>query len=730
MKIANRISLSFLILITLITVIASSIIYLIAKDNLRNAIYAQLEITVQQRSRNLETYLEMLKVSTVQFSNSVVLENLLKALKNDPRDSKEAFDIAMKRLRMTKEDDPEIYEFLLLDASGMVVASTDEGSIGLDKSKDEYFLNAGKNVFIKDAYYSEQLKERLIAVSAPFLDSNTSEFIGVLVARIKMAGIDKLMLESAGVTRSGEVYIVNRNGFMITPSKFLKDTFLKQRVDISGFKKGLLDRQVTISTDYRGVKVLGSHVYIPEMQWYLLAQIDEKEAFAPLAKLYILFLAILFTVPLFAYLLSMYLTKVIVDPIYKLQKGMEIVGQGNLEHKVATAARDEIGQLSRAFDKMIGNLQMKEAKLITLNRAVEQSPAAVTITDENGIITYVNPKFEEMAGYSAAEVIGRNPSILKSGQQGPEFYKVLWETILSGRTWHGEFHNRKKNGSLYWESAYISAVRDLKGEITNFIAVKEDVTERKKMLEELENKNRELLKLDTLKTEFVSVVSHELRTPLSIIKEGVSLVLDGVIGEINSTQNKILTTSRDNIDRLARIINSLLDISKIESGKVELKKKSVDTRALIKNVVSLFEAKAQEKGLEVKVSLPPEGALNLYIDEDRIIQVFTNLIGNSLKFTEKGHIGISLVDKGKEFEFAVSDTGIGISAEDLPKVFKKFMQFGRVAGNGEKGTGLGLSIAKGLIELHNGSIRVESESGKGSKFIFTLPKQLAGLSNG
>jgi len=142
-------------------------------------------------------------------------------------------------------------------------------------------------------------------------------------------------------------------------------------------------------------------------------------------------------------------------------------------------------------------------------------------------------------------------------------------------------------------------------------------------------------------------------------------------------------------------------------------------------VVSLFETKAREKGLEIKVNLPPVGRLNLYIDEDRIIKVFTNLIDNSLKFTEMGNIGISLIDKGKEFEFTVSDTGIGISGEDLPKVFKKFMQFGRVAGNGEKGTGLGLSIAKGLIELHNGSIRVESEPGKGSKFIFTLPKQQA-----
>jgi len=361
--------------------------------------------------------------------------------------------------------------------------------------------------------------------------------------------------------------------------------------------------------------------------------------------------------------------------------------------------------------------------LVALNRAVEQSPAVVDITDKNGILTYVNPKFEELTGYSAAEAIGRSSRILKFEHREPEFYKELWETILSGKTWHGEFHRQKKDGTFYWEDDHISAVRDLKGQITSFIAVKEDITERKRMLEELEEKNRELFKLDTLKSEFVSVVSHELRTPLSIIKEGVSLVLDGVIGEINPTQNKILTTSKNNIDRLSRIINSLLDISKIESGRVELKKKSVDLRALIKTVVSLFEAGAREKGLEIRVSVPPKGELNLYVDEDRIIQVFTNLIGNSLKFTEKGHIGISLLQKENEVEFTVSDTGIGISSEDLPKVFGKFMQFGRVAGNGEKGTGLGLSIAKGLIGLHNGRIWVESQVGKGSRFIFTLPKQ-------
>ena len=155
---------------------------------------------------------------------------------------------------------------------------------------------------------------------------------------------------------------------------------------------------------------------------------------------------------------------------------------------------------------------------------------------------------------------------------------------------------------------------------------------------------------------------------------------------------------------------------------MELKKKIVDFKALINNVFVAFENKAKEKGLELRLNLPKDQGLDLYIDEDRIIQVFTNLIGNSIKFTEKGHIDVSMAQKENEVEFTVSDTGIGISVEDLPKVFNKFLQFGRTPGAGEKGTGLGLSIAKGLIELHRGKIRVESELGRGSRFIFTLPK--------
>jgi signal transduction histidine kinase len=244
----------------------------------------------------------------------------------------------------------------------------------------------------------------------------------------------------------------------------------------------------------------------------------------------------------------------------------------------------------------------------------------------------------------------------------------------------------------------------------------EDLEESKA---QLELTNKELKKLDQLKSDFVSTVSHELRTPLSIIKEGVSLVLDGVSGDVSEKQRKILDISKFNIDRLARIIDSLLDISKIEAGKVELKRSLVSVAEITRQVALSFEIKIKEKGLALKLDVDKSKG-KVYADPDRMAQVVTNLIGNALKFTQSGRIEVSCEDKKDMVVCSVKDTGVGISRDDLPKIFNKFQQFGRLAGAGEKGTGLGLSIAKGIMDMHDGSISVESEPQKGACFTFAL----------
>lgn len=236
----------------------------------------------------------------------------------------------------------------------------------------------------------------------------------------------------------------------------------------------------------------------------------------------------------------------------------------------------------------------------------------------------------------------------------------------------------------------------------------------------LQREVAERMRAEKLKDDFVSTVSHELRTPLSIAKEGVSLLLDRIPGEINAQQEHVLTLAKNSIGRLTHIINDLLDISRIEADCMVLDIDRVRLDSLIGEVASSFEQKARQKGLEIRTRLDGE-PMDALGDPNRIMEVLINLVGNALKFTEHGYIEIATSRTANEIVCSVRDTGIGIPEEHLPHLFTKFRQFHRTEGAGERGTGLGLAIARSLIQLHHGRIWAESSAGHGSTFTFTLP---------
>jgi len=344
---------------------------------------------------------------------------------------------------------------------------------------------------------------------------------------------------------------------------------------------------------------------------------------------------------------------------------------------------------------------------------VEQSPASTIIADTNGNIEYVNPRFTQITGYSAEEVLGKNPRILKSGEQSPEYYKELWDTITAGNEWRGEFHNKKKNGDLYWESAYISPVRNTDGEVTHFLAVKEDITKRK----EAEAKLKAAM---DVKSNFISTVSHELRTPLTIIKEDIAIVLDGAAGRVKKKQREVLEIAQRNIDRLARLINDVLDFQKLNSGRAQFHMQDNNLNDIAQNIYKTMAGTVQKNGIELRLELD-ESIPKIKSDNDKIIQVFTNLIGNAMKFTEKGSITIATRKIQNAIRISIIDTGCGMKKEDLPKVFHEFEQLANANERKTGGTGLGLAISKGIVEKHGGKIWVESELDVGTTFNFLLP---------
>jgi signal transduction histidine kinase len=247
----------------------------------------------------------------------------------------------------------------------------------------------------------------------------------------------------------------------------------------------------------------------------------------------------------------------------------------------------------------------------------------------------------------------------------------------------------------------------------------------KALYRELEKKNEELKELDNLKSEFVSTVSHELRTPLTIIKGAIGQVLDGIYGDIKPEQRDKLAMALKGTNLLQRIIDDLLDIAKLEAKKVRLNKNLFDMNDMVLEVQNSFLALAAKKGLSIRTSFS-KTQIAIWADRDRIIQVLTNLVSNAIKFTEQGCIDIRIDDFGDHVLCSVKDTGRGIAEDDLPKVFDRFQQFGKSYAPGQEGTGLGLSIAKYLVELHKGTISVNSELGVGSSFFFTLPREIPG----
>jgi PAS domain S-box-containing protein len=491
------------------------------------------------------------------------------------------------------------------------------------------------------------------------------------------------------------------------------------------------------------------------------------------------------------------------------------------------------------------------AEVRRLKQAVEQSPTTVMITDLEGRIEYVNATFQALTGYTPEEVLGLSPNFLQSGLHPPAFFQELWQTLKEGRIWRGELRNRKKNGELYWEKATISPVLDEAGQPASFLAVKEDITEHKRVQEALVQSERryqelvehqgegfgivdanerftfvnpaaeltfgvppgtltgrlltdflaegalasleeqtrlrkdgsrstyelQIYRLDgavrTLlvtatprrdetgsvtgtfgvfrditerkemeqamegaktaadaanqaKSAFLANMSHEIRTPLNAVLGFLHLLRETTL---TLQQQDFLDKASLSAKDLLGIINDILDFSKIEAGRVKVEQLPFALKELVDNLEATLSGKAAEKGLALVVDLEPGLPAALQGDALRLGQILRNLGSNALKFTAEGEVriavrGQTLAEGGMRVDFQVSDTGIGMTAEEMSGLFQPFAQADDSTTRRFGGTGLGLAISRRLAELMGGAITVTSRAGAGSVFTLTVPLQV------
>ncbi|HOW61328.1 MAG TPA: response regulator [Candidatus Contendobacter sp.] len=382
-----------------------------------------------------------------------------------------------------------------------------------------------------------------------------------------------------------------------------------------------------------------------------------------------------------------------------------------------------------------------EEQLRMLSLVVEQSPESIVITNPAAEIEYVNEAFVRITGYAREEVLGQNPKILHSGKTPASTYAALWKALAQGQIWKGEFYNHRKDGSEYVEWATIAPIRQLDGRITHYAAIKDDITEKKRLGAELDRHRHHLQELVAERTAqlneareraevaaqtkaaFLANMSHEIRTPMNAILGMTHLALKT---KPTPLQRDYLVKIQRSGQHLLGLINDILDFSKIDAGKLGIEQTDFELSHVLDNVTNLMAEKIASKGLKLTITVAADVPNRLVGDPLRLGQVLINYANNAVKFTEHGEITVAVrvaaplaEEEGILLHFAVRDTGIGIGAEQLPLLFQSFQQADASITRQYGGTGLGLAISKRLAELMGGAVGVESTPGQGSTFWFT-----------
>jgi len=383
-------------------------------------------------------------------------------------------------------------------------------------------------------------------------------------------------------------------------------------------------------------------------------------------------------------------------------------------------------------------------ELNDVKAAIDQH-ALVGITDCRGKITYVNDNFCAISKFSREELLGRDHRITSSGFHSKEFIRNIWQTISDGRVWRGEIKNKAKDGTFYWVDTTIVPYLDEDRQPFQFIAIRADITERKRFERLLQEKNVELADANRMKSEFLANMSHELRTPLNAIIGFSEVLSDGLVGDMPDRQRGFVGEIFSSGQHLLSLINEILDLSKVEAGKMVLDLESTQVWSLLENALLIM----REKAATGHVTLSIEAAGNLgaiLADPRKVKQIVYNLLANAVKFTpDGGHVtlragrvsrarvaqlsgirpGLASPLADSEFaeflELTVTDSGIGISPEHLDRLFTPFSQIDGGLARRFEGTGLGLTMVKLLAELHGGAVAVESSAGEGSCFSVWLP---------
>jgi len=777
MKIRNKIFLNFLLLIIIPTMFADELLFNFVKQELTKNEFSKLNVVADSRVNSIISYFNERQTDLREFQHSNFLTTYMHSLTNPNNGDntsimkfREALGQELRPVQKTHG----VQNVMLLNPSGIVLFNSNpvhyDTKVGLPFS-DASQAVLGKNYrkhFVSNIYFDERPEHGgELFIGGPILGNN-NEFLGTIFIEMNLDALDKLILDTSGLGVSGEAILIRQDGkqaLVLTPIRHDPDAAMTRTVsfDQAGsmpFKRALNGKNGSgMGLDYRGKQVISAWRYLEGQQWGLIVKIDQEEALASIQKIKKFTVIILILSLIAIFIASIIISKKILKPLAAIQAGARRFSEDDLDFRINIPGGDELFQLAISFNNMAASLAnsrlgleekvcQRTAELETLNteltvltRAVKQSPVAIIITNHQERIQYINPSFTMMTEYSLADVQNKPIDILLGSPDNPQ-HTEIWNSVRTGIVWHGELQIRGKDSELIWVKKSIAPIFDKQKEIINFVIIIEDISEQKEaeetrsvqikelndmrhamlnMLDDLKKSNLKAEAASRAKSDFLANMSHEIRTPMNAIIGMTYLTLKT---ELTHQQHDYLEKIGISARALLELINDVLDFSKIEAGKMELEQTEFNLDTLIDKVIILSYEKIASKDIEIFLDIDQHIPKVLVGDPVRVAQIFSNLLSNAAKFTDKGNIEISAKtisrDQNILLECAVSDTGIGMSKEQIALIFKKFTQANTSTTREYGGTGLGLAICAQLVELMGGDIWVKSHDGHGSTFTFTL----------
>ena len=847
MKIQTKIFITIFVLIIVADMAVTVVSYTLSKDTAEKEICNHLLTAAESRADHVETVLMDYK----QYTRMLAVGNTVTNGADERIDYSKRMGQMSRRINATLKSRGDICSIVILNKNGTVVASNLQDITGRNDCDSAVFLKGKEGDYVGDIRIGEVGSGLVLPVASPvFVDD---EFSGVCVINFAVEEeLYEITTDRTGLGETGEIFLVNEDSYMITPSRFINGTFLTQKIEtfhpgsesepedvtyLAGYK-----HEVLLCKSYRGAEVLRVCIYMPDMGWTLVAEKDKGEAYAPVAAITDMLVFIFVGLSLLGMLLGITISAIIsgtiTKPIVKLHHGTEEIMRGNLDHRIGTSAKNEVGQLSRALDSMTANFRKSKEELEEYSRGLAamveertaELDAKIAESEQQRLATLnIAEDIEEINVEMETEIAERKKieNDLRDKQIAEAAYSDIL-TVTSGTIDLDTIVTESLNGLMWYADAPLGAVylydhdrkmlfpaavkdaldvvatrvfaygkgipgetaakkemvvvsdvpsdtiyRIKSGDITvppdliisapiifkdallgvvltcyntrtsqdmiNFVKRVTDqlavainnanaYTEMQEMAAELKSE-RDKLKITSLelaaasrtKSEFLANMSHELRTPLNSIIGFSEILHDGVFGPVNEKQAKYVNNVLVSGKHLLQLINDILDLSKVEAGKIVLDCKDFPASDAINEVRTLTASIAAKKSIVVDASVD-EGLTTIYADEGKFKQILYNLLSNAIKFTpEGGSVTVDARRQGDMAEISVADTGIGISKEDQKKLFHPFMQADASTSREYGGTGLGLSLVKKFTELHGGTVRIESEPGEGSTFAFTIP---------